>query len=286
MFNVKIKKYLDTEQMQIFPEIIYKKEDRERERKFIKDTGEICPTNRKLILNPFENEYEIGYEIHDNESECIKRSCRRTKNKIYDIARCNMWEWFFTLTFDPQKVDSFDYDLTSEKLSKWLNNLRRQCPNMKYIVVPEQHESGRWHFHGLFANVDDLVFVDSEKRDKKGRIIYNVGNYRLGFSTATKIEDWKKACSYIAKYVTDELCAVTSCKKRYWASRNVDLPIIEELLVNYDNEELLRCKDVADYRSVVQTCNGEMMYLEMPIYMTNTRRLVTSDDSNSDNDSE
>ena len=119
MFNVKVKRYLDTEQIQIYPEIIYKKEDRERVRKVNYDTGEICPTNRQIFINPFFNEFEIGYEIHDNESDCIKRSCRRTKNKIYDIARCNKWDYFFTLTFNPDKVNSFNYEEVAKKLSNW-----------------------------------------------------------------------------------------------------------------------------------------------------------------------
>lgn len=209
----------------------------------------------------------IGYNM-GNQEENLRRSVRRTKNKIYDIARCNMWEWFFTLTFNPEKVDSYDYEITSKKLSKWLNNMRMKCPEMKYIVIPELHESGRWHFHGLFANVEEMEFVDSGKRDKKGRIIYNVGNYGLGFSTATEIDDWHKACSYIAKYVTKEMCAVTACKKRYWASRNVDMPIVEEFLVNYGNEELQRVQDIG----YVSECKSEFVdvtYLELPIYTTN-----------------
>ena len=112
---------------------------------------------------------------------------------IYDIAKSNEWEWFFTLTFNPEKVDSFNYANVTDKLSQWLKNMRKKCPDMMYLVVPEQHESGRWHFHGLFSHVENMRFVDSEKRDKKGRIIYNVGSYRLGFSTATQIEDVKKA---------------------------------------------------------------------------------------------
>lgn len=119
----------------------------------------------------------------------------------------------FTLTFNPDKVDSFDYSETTKKLSKWLNNMRRTCPSMKYVVVPELHKSGRWHFHGLFSNVENMVFVDSEKRDKKGRVIYNVGKYRLGFSTATKIDDVAKSITYVTKYVTKELCEVTYGKK-------------------------------------------------------------------------
>ena len=50
------------------------------------------------------------------------------------------------------------------------------------------HSVGKaWHFHGLLANCDNLTFNDSGHIDKRGRIIYNLTNYKLGFSTATKV---------------------------------------------------------------------------------------------------
>jgi len=275
VFNVRVKRYLDTEQIQIFSEPLKSKDSEcEDDRKVNFETGEIVPTNRKLIYNPFDDEMIIGYDI-GNDEDNLARSVRRTKNKIYDIARSNKWEWFFTLTFNPDKVDSFSYEDVTYKLSKWLNNMRRTCPDMKYLVVPEQHESGRWHFHGLFLGVDDMVFVDSGKLDKRGRIVYNVGNYRLGWTTATKIDSLERAMSYIAKYTTEELCAVTKGHKRYWCSRNIDLPIVEDFFCEgqealkrelLDKIELLYSKDVfSDFVDVT--------YIELPIYTINTSSL-------------
>lgn len=279
MFNVRIKRYLDTEQIQIFSEPLKSKDsESEDNRKVNFETGEIVPTNRKLIYNPFDDEMVIGYDI-GNKEENLARSVRRTKNKIFDIARSNKWEWFFTLTFNPDKVDSYSYDEVTYKLSKWLNNMRRTCPDMKYLVVPEQHESGRWHFHGLFSNVEDMVFVDSGLYDKKGRKVYNVGKYRLGWTTATRIGSLERAMSYIAKYTTEELCAVTKGHKRYWFSRNVDLPIVEDFFCEgqeaikrnlLDKIELLYSKEV--FSEFV-----DVTYIELPIYTINTLEFVTSE---------
>lgn len=109
----------------------------------------------------------------------------RAKNKIYDYARSNQWEWFLTFTFSPEKVNRSDYDECKKKLTKWLNNMSNKfCDGqLKYLVVPELHKDmTNWHFHGLFANATGIQFVDSGYIDDKGKIIYNVPQYRLGFT--------------------------------------------------------------------------------------------------------
>lgn len=265
MFNVRVKKYLNTEQIQIFSEpLLSSGSEREDKRKVVYATGEIVPTNRKKIRNVFDEEIVIGYEFHDETENDKKRSYRRTKNKIYDIVKSNHWEWFFTLTFNPEKVDSFDYDLTSKKLSKWLNNMRVKCPDMSYMVVPEQHQSGRWHFHGLFANVENMVFVDSGISDKQGRTVYNVGKYRFGWSTATQITDVSKASSYLTKYVTKELCDTTKGKKRYWNSRNIQLPQVTDYLIEGKKEMMEYLERNALYQKQI---DGYMQvtYMEVPL---------------------
>ena len=153
---------------------------------------------------------------------------------IYDISRCNSWDLFVTLTFDPKKVDSFNYDDVTKKLQNWLIVMRRNNNNLKYIIVPELHKSGRFHFHGLFANCDGLKLVDSGERDSKGNIIYNIDNYKLGFTTATKVINTDAVNKYIAKYVTKDLFKNTMYKRRYWASKNCNKPTVKESFVDID----------------------------------------------------
>lgn len=200
------------------------------------------------------------------EQRSLFSSMNRTKNKVYYLARSNDWEWFFTLTFNPVLVDSFDYAACTDKLHDWLSNMRKKCPGMKYLVVPEQHKSGRWHFHGLFACCDDLGFVDSGKRTSTGDIIYNVGKYRLGYSTATKVRDPRRVTRYIGKYVTKDLCAVTKGKKRYWCSRNLAQADIEKKY--YPPEDLpLLLEQLQDMATSVTCCTseglGKTFYIEL-----------------------
>lgn len=174
----------------------------------------------------------------------VKNSMRRTVERVYFLSRSNLWEWFFTLTFDPQKVDSFDYGVCVAKLKNWLDTARRVCPDMKYIIVPEQHKSGRFHFHGLFAGCGGLDFAESGHFTKDGQPVYNIGRYKLGWSTATKIRDNERATKYICKYITKDLCMTAFGKKRFWASRNL----------SEASEERLVC---ADWRSVLPLLEGK-----------------------------
>lgn len=207
-------------------------------------------------------------ELKKRKERSLKSSLNRSIHKIYDIARNNVWEWFFTFTLNENAVkDRTDYSECSKKVCKWFNNIRlRLCPDIKYLIVPERHpSSGAWHFHALVSNADGLQFEVAKNnqeflKDKNGNIIknkngqpkrnkyfgedlrvgypdgnfiYNITNYsksRYGFSTATKIIDTRKAVSYIVKYLTKELGECTLGKKRYFQSTNLILPQIHLFL--------------------------------------------------------
>ena len=236
MFNVRIKTFYDTEQIQIFSHVQHSKGEIVR-RHIDPETGEISPLEKgRLMYNPFTDEVERMTELIERKEaeDYARKSCARTINKIYDIARSDVWDWFTTFTFNPERVNSFDYAECTQKLSDWLANMRRESPDMKYIVVPEQHKSGRWHFHGLIRDCEGLQFTFSGHRDKKGRRIYNLSKYRFGFTTATRITDHRRASSYLCKYITKDLCELTKHKKRYWCSQNINRPKVSEFLVDGD----------------------------------------------------
>lgn len=164
---------------------------------------------------------------------------KRAYQKVYDIARSNPFTHFITLTFDPDKVDSFDYSVAVDKLESFTKLLRRH--GCTYVLVPELHKSGRYHFHGLITlgeiRLQQAVnpYTDALMYDGEGRPIYNLPQYDLGFSTATEITDSARTASYIAKYLTKEI-QVPKGKKCYWASRSCARPT--ESFAMMDSEEL------------------------------------------------
>ena len=163
-------------------------------------------------------------------------SFNRTKKKVYEYARCEYWDWFVTLTLDKANVDRYDYALCSKKVRTWLNNVKKRfADGLKYLVVPEQHKDGAWHFHAFFCCADGLNFVYSGIKDKKGKAIFNIAEYKLGFSTATRVVDIHRASKYIGKYVTKTLCDVTYGKQRYFVSKNINKP--DSFIMFFDMKE-------------------------------------------------
>lgn len=149
-------------------------------------------------------------------------SLMRSKTAITDITLANEFDLFCTFTFDPKKVDSFNVDITKKVMSKWLNNVRRNSPDLKYLIVAEKHKSGRIHFHALFKNY--LGSLTDSKRKKNNRTLWNIDAYRVGYSTAVKIDNIAKVSNYVQKYITKDMLKFGN-KKRYWASRNLIRPI-------------------------------------------------------------
>lgn len=188
------------------------------------------------VFNPFSGRVELMEQLPDDgDRDYLKESLNRTVNTIYSKVRSMSWDWFVTFTFNPDKVDSFNYTVCSKKLSDWLKNMRKVCPDMVYLIVPERHKSGRYHYHGLFAGISDLSMVDSGHKTSDNLTIYNLSAYKWGFTTATRVQDSERCCGYLIKYITKDLISDIIGKKRYWASRNIPDPLVTRLSLSGDN---------------------------------------------------
>lgn len=152
---------------------------------------------------------------------------KRARQNVYNIAKSNHFDYFVTFTFDPAKVNSFDYDDCVTAVRQWMDINRKK--GVQWLIVPEQHESGRFHFHALVAGSLSLTPAVHPQTgmfllDKSGRMIYNLGDFGFGFTTATEISDPKRTASYLSKYLTKDL-VVPKGRKRYWASNSLSRPL-------------------------------------------------------------
>lgn len=200
---------------------------------YIPEGYEENPFTGKLVRvsNSVETFDEIEKRIEDNRY----RNANRTKQMVHTYARCGNWEWFITLTFNKEKVDRYNYDECSRKVRQWLHNQRRNAPDLQYLLVPEQHKDGAWHFHGLLARCGDMKFIDSGKKDK-GQNIYNMIKYQYGFTTATKVKDIDRVSKYIGKYITKNICDLTPGRQRYFVSNNLPQPKVSTFFIPQDED--------------------------------------------------
>lgn len=265
MYNVRVKEFFDgCVQIQVFSHSVFSAGEKDC-KKVERTTGEILQKEKGYLLDvPFEDEPVRVTDMPDLELSAYK-SYLRTKKTVYDIARSNRWDWFVTFTFNGKKVNRYNFDDCSKKLSMWLNRMRKRCPDMVYLVVPEQHKDGAFHFHGLFSDCSGLDFVYSGHNDSSGREIYNVGSYRFGFTTATVVTDSQKSASYICKYITKDLCAVSMNRKRYWVSRNALRPIVKDYeLEGTEEERLFQILSVYEALSIKKVSSAylDVTYIE------------------------
>lgn len=145
-------------------------------------------------------------------------SIHRTKDKIYQIANCNTWNYFVTLTFKDEEIRT-DIKKCKGQLRYFLHEYGKKRKNFKYLFVPERHEKGGFHFHGLITEVpeDELI-------EKKDGYIWKA--WRYGISDLSEVRDMERISMYITKYITKDIETQIDQigTSRYIASRNCNTP--------------------------------------------------------------
>lgn len=181
-----------------------------------------------------------------------RKSFARARNNLFDLLLCTpSMDCFVTLTVSPDVIDKrSDYNEVVKRLSVWLDNRVRRN-GLVYVLVPEYHKDGESvHFHGLM-NFEALKTVRAinqkegswyfgkELFDDKGREIFNISDYRLGFSTVIPIdgEHGREACAkYCYKYIIKS--GGQKVGGRYYLSGgNLGRPKYEYINVSIDDYE-------------------------------------------------
>lgn len=184
-----------------------------------------------------------------------ERSMRRAAGRVRDLALCNDFRWFVTLTLDPAKIDRHDMEALTHVLNRWSDNRVRR-KGLRYILVPERHKDGAIHLHGFFN--DALPLVDSgtvslpggkprKPRSRKqreewlsagGKIVYNIPDWSLGFSTALQLTgDYHAAVAYVCKYVRKQQEKIGG--RWYYSGGKLQEPEVSYLDIGYREVEAM-----------------------------------------------
>lgn len=145
------------------------------------------------------------YEKRTYTTDNVSRSdsVKRAKDKVFDIAKLNEFKYFVTLTLDMEKIESrYDSVLVSEKLQTWLKNMVTR-KGLVYLLIPEHHRDGAIHMHMLCSG--NLSLADTGKKTKERKPIYNLKDWKYGFSTVIEITGSSENISkYVVKYITKD----------------------------------------------------------------------------------
>lgn len=148
--------------------------------------------------------------ILSNESE--RCSLSRTKRNIRELALCNNFTHFATLTINSHN-NRYSLNKVQTKLKYLIQeHIRRKNKEFAYIFITEKHKDGAFHFHGLVKNLDFYT-------NSNGYLSNKVFD-RLGYNSFSPIKNFEKCCNYISKYITKD-CVKNSHNQIYISSRGL-----------------------------------------------------------------
>ena len=185
----------------------------------------------------YEN-FEIGKEKERAESDEIgklRNNISRAKGKVFEYAKCNDWDWFFTGTLDKRKQDRYNLKGYIADLGQLIRNERKRTgAEIRYLLIPEQHKDGAWHMHGYFYGIPETDVTCNAYG------YFSWGRYaeRFGYCSLDKIKDKDRCDNYITKYISKDMggLAIEKNKKLYYVSRG--LSTAEVLHQAYTTEKL------------------------------------------------
>lgn len=140
----------------------------------------------------------ISSEKNKSTKEDVEHaSLSRSRRMIRELALCNSFEYFATLTINSSSCDRFSLTECQERLRRKLKTLKQYNKDFAYLFITEKHKNGAFHFHGLIKGIDNFY------TNKNGYLSHKTFD-QLGFNSFSKIRDYTKTCNYILKYITKD----------------------------------------------------------------------------------
>jgi hypothetical protein len=199
---------------------------------YYKDVVTLKRYGNRLKLTMCKSMRKKGYEGGEKmargtaNSEKLANNISRARNKVFEYAMCNEWEHFVTLTIDPNKYDRTNLKKYYKDLGEFITNENRKLEKkIKYVLIPELHENGAWHMHGVMMGIPS----EQLKKNKHGYLDWERYRNKFGYISIDPIRDKQKCASYLTKYVTKEMSNTISelNAKSYYCSKG--LKVAEEI---------------------------------------------------------
>lgn len=157
----------------------------------------------------------------------LENNLSRAKSMVRDLAMCNDWDWWCTLTISKDKHDRSDLKAYRKAFYKWVFNMNKRqvragLPKIQYLLVPEKHKDGMWHMHGFLKGVQGV------EKNGFGYLDWSEYQAKFGYISLAPIKNQSKASNYIVKYMTKDVQkSVTEMGEHlYVASKGLKRPKI------------------------------------------------------------
>lgn len=161
----------------------------------------------------------IVHSKDQHHEEKLDPSYSRARSTILELALCNPWQWFFTGTFNPEWWDRKNLPELNKKLKQWFRDREKAYKkkgfdsDLVFVLIPERHKDGSWHFHGLLNDIPENHLFDFDplrhplKLCNKGYKLWDDFHNKFGFCSLSPIRDPVACAFYMTKYITKDMCS-------------------------------------------------------------------------------
>lgn len=157
---------------------------------------------QSIKLPGWEETFPVQAEKGSVNNHKLKSNLCRAITQCRNIALSNDWDWFITLTLDPKKYDRYDLDKFHKDITAFFKSINRvYSSKIRFLLVPEKHENGAWHLHGLIAGLPDPIVSTNEFG------YFDILKYRekFGFCSLSKVESDIAVSFYITKHLGKQI---------------------------------------------------------------------------------
>ena len=149
-------------------------------------------------------------EPNQESQERFLQSYSRSRSKVLQYSLCNKWDYFITITVNPDWFDRWNLDDIYSSIYDFFRMYRSRYGPISYLLVPERHEDGAWHFHGFICGILDchlssfIPGIHPQKLIRAGYLNFGMLADVIGFVSLSELRDPVAAGFYITKYITKE----------------------------------------------------------------------------------
>jgi len=151
----------------------------------------------------------------------LDNNISRAKNKIFEYAACNEFDYFLTLTLDQGKYDRYNLEKYIKDLGQFIRDYRKKYnTNIQYLLIPEPHKDGAWHMHGLIKGINSEHLTTNSN----GYLHWQQYSDKFGYCSVDLVRSQEAISKYITKYISKTLQAdliQDKNKKLYYNSRGL-----------------------------------------------------------------
>ena len=184
----------------------------------------------KYKRSSFPSVHVTPEESREDPDGKFSQSYSRAKSVLLQLALCNKWDYFITITLNAELHDRYDIDHAMSDIVRWMIEYRREYDaKVKYVLIPEYHKKDKAvHFHGFISGVKPehlstfIRGIHPLRLVSGGYLNFGLLAQDFGFVSLLEVKNPIGAAFYMTKYITKEMARSGFYEHLYTASRGLN----------------------------------------------------------------